>query len=75
MRDCGAQDVDCWTRQLRAAGWVPVRARTGQELPGSTVWRSPSGHLYRGPYGAWCQMLKREEYDLTECSGQTPESR
>jgi hypothetical protein len=75
MRDCGAQDVDCWMRQLRAAGWVPVRARTGQALPGSTVWRSPSGHLYRGPYGAWRQMVKREEDDGAESSSQRSESR
>jgi hypothetical protein len=60
MKDCGYQDVECWDRQLRAAGWLPVSARTGKEVPGSTVWRSPSGALYRGPYGAW-KVMKGEQ--------------
>lgn len=53
---CGYQDVECWVRQLRAAGWLPVSARTGKELIGSTTWRSPNGLLYRGPYRAWTVM-------------------
>ena len=32
---------------LRAAGWLP-------ETP--SRWRSPSGALYLGPYGAWKAM-------------------
>lgn len=56
MPDCGYQDVECWVRQLRAAGWLPVSARTGKEQPGSAVWRSPNGLLYRGPYYAWKVM-------------------
>ena len=55
-KDCGVQDVECWVRQLRAAGWLPVSARTLLEVPGSTTWRSPEGSLYRGPYRAWTVM-------------------
>lgn len=33
--------------QLVKAGWKQVR---------STVFKSPSGQYYRGPYGAWCHM-------------------
>jgi hypothetical protein len=53
---CGYQDVECWVRQLRAAGWLPVNVRTGSEVPGSTTWRSPHGLFYRGPYKAWTVM-------------------
>ncbi len=55
-RDCGYQDVACWERQLRAAGWRPWNCRTGQESRGSTTWKSPQGLFYRGPYGAWTVM-------------------
>jgi len=51
---------ECWIRQLRAAGWLPVNARTLKEVPGSTTWRSPGGSLYRGPYRAWT-VLKYQE--------------
>jgi hypothetical protein len=54
--ECGYQDVECWVRQLRAAGWLPVSVRTSKEVHGSTVWRSPHGLLYRGPYRAWRVM-------------------
>lgn len=61
MTDCGYQDVECWVRQLRAAGWTAVIARhrparfepTDQV---TTTWRSPNGLLYRGPYKAWTVM-------------------
>lgn len=59
--DCGYQDMECWVRQLRAAGWLPVSARTGAELPGSTLWRSPDGGIYRGPFGAWKVMAAARE--------------
>lgn len=36
-----------WIAQLLKAGWKQVR---------STVFKSPSGQYYRGPYGAWCHM-------------------
>jgi hypothetical protein len=57
---CGYQDVECWVRQLRAAGWRPVNARTLLEVPGSTTWRSPDKTLYRGPYRAWTVMKYQE---------------
>jgi hypothetical protein len=41
------QDVELWKSELRAAGWSPKF---------STAWESPSGVLYRGPYGAWKAM-------------------
>lgn len=41
------QDVELWLRELEAAGWRKYA---------STVWKSPSGHMFRGPYGAWCRM-------------------
>lgn len=43
-----------WTAELRAAGWVEVRLN---------VWRSPQGWLFRGPYGAWCEMLRQQGDD------------
>lgn len=55
-KPCGYQDVECWVRQLRAAGWLPVNVRTLKEVPGSTTWRSPEGSLYRGPFRAWTVM-------------------
>lgn len=54
--DCGYQDVECWERQLRAAGWRPWSLRKGEESRGSTTWKSPEGLFYRGPYGAWRVM-------------------
>ena len=42
-----AQDVEQWRRELRAAGWLEES---------STVWESPSGLRYRGPFKAWCVM-------------------
>ena len=45
-------DVRVWERDLLQAGWT-------RHLGMSTVWRSPSGALYRGPYGAWLVMNQR----------------
>lgn len=59
--DCGYQHVECWVRQLRAAGWLPVNATTGVEVPGSTIWRDPNGLLYFGPFKAWT-VMRNEEY-------------
>ncbi len=36
-------------RQLKKAGWVGVK---------TTVWKSPSGSYYLGPYQAWKQMQR-----------------
>jgi len=62
MGDCGYQDVECWERQLRSAGWLPWSFRRGIELRGSTTWKSPEGNFYRGPYGAWLEMNRREAF-------------
>lgn len=58
QRDCGYQDVECWVRQLHAAGWEAVAFRRGGPVvvPMGTTWRSPNGLLYRGPYQAWKVM-------------------
>jgi hypothetical protein len=40
-------DPDGWVRELIAAGWKEIRLH---------VWQSPSGALYRGPFGAWRRM-------------------
>lgn len=58
--ECGYQDVECWVRQLRAAGWLPVSARTLKEVAGSNTWLSPNGSLYRGPYRAWTVLRYQE---------------
>ena len=38
-----------WVRELEAAGWKRWRNRL-------TVWQSPNGYFYRGPFGAWRVM-------------------
>lgn len=55
---CGYQDVECWVRELKAAGWKAVAFRRGGmvEVERSTTWRSPAGLLYRGPALAWKVM-------------------
>jgi hypothetical protein len=53
------QDVELWIRELEAAGWRKVM---------SSVWKSPSGHLFRGPYGAWCQMYRCPELNVRSVS-------
>lgn len=44
-----SQDAEKWAADLAAAGWKKHRTQ-------STIWISPSGASYRGPYGAWCIM-------------------
>jgi hypothetical protein len=41
------QDSDRWVRELREAGWTSR---------GMTIWISPSGLWFRGPFGAWKAM-------------------
>lgn len=41
------QNVELWTKELLAVGWFEVSP---------TVWQSPEGKRYRGPFGAWKQM-------------------
>lgn len=40
--------IERWVTDLHAAGWTQVKV---------TTWRSPTGLLYRGPYGAWKVMM------------------
>lgn len=42
-----SNDVDLWLKELKEAGWRPMT---------STIWRSPTGKLFLGPYGAWKWM-------------------
>jgi hypothetical protein len=44
-----SQDVDKWIADLKAAGWA-------RHATHSTIWVSPWGAWYRGPYKAWCIM-------------------
>ena len=44
------QDIALWISQLIDAGWRQIRLN---------IWQSPSGEWYRGPYGAWQEMLRR----------------
>lgn len=51
--------IDDMKSQLLAAGW---RQRS------ATVWRSPTGHLYRGNYGAWRAMMAgQKEVENSSC--------
>lgn len=50
------QPAEQWIAELRAAGWLPWSPRLQREAVGSSVWRAPSGNLFRGPYGAWRAM-------------------
>jgi hypothetical protein len=47
----GLCDAELWERELLAAGWTKKSA---------TVWQSPTGALFRGPYGAWRMMKSLE---------------
>src|ERR1017187_6671969 len=44
------QNVELWERELTAAGWRPNNHHS------RTIWRSPSGSLHLGPFGAWKTM-------------------
>jgi hypothetical protein len=46
-----AQDVEAWIADLKAAGWVERRMN---------MWACPDGFLWRGPYGAWCELQRRK---------------
>lgn len=43
-------EVEQWKRDLEAAGWTAASA---------TAWYAPDGGLYRGPYGAWKELQRR----------------
>jgi hypothetical protein len=40
-----------WRRDLEVAGWLEINSITYQD---------PEGRLWRGPYGAWCELQRRE---------------
>jgi hypothetical protein len=46
---------ELWTMELEAAGWKKVL---------STLWKSPSGALFRGPYHAWELMRSHPELNV-----------
>lgn len=55
------QRPEDWVKELREAGWTAVRifhhpSRIEAVDHVTTLWRAPSGAIYRGPYGAWRQM-------------------
>jgi len=50
-------DVETWRRDLIEAGWIEESM---------TVWSDPEGNLWRGPYGAWCELQRRNERALGE---------
>lgn len=43
---------DRWRADLLAAGWQAIRHDT---------WKRPDGALFRGPYGAWCELQRSAE--------------
>jgi hypothetical protein len=51
--------MENWEQELLDGGWK--RERT-------TLWRSPHGDLYRGPYKAWQVMKSIEQWGLKRCS-------
>ncbi len=54
---CEAITPDQCKEELLAAGWKKVR---------NTLWQSPNGDHYFGPFGAWREMKRREDRDETE---------
>ena len=47
-------DPDGWRADLLAAKW-------GEKS--HTIWVDPNGAVYRGPYGAWREMKRRQRKD------------
>jgi len=45
-------EPEIWRSELEAAGW---------KYEGCFAWRCPRGFLWRGPYGAWSEMKRREQ--------------
>ena len=56
-------DIQMWERELREAGWRPWRHPRGHE--NNTIWVSPRGQMYRGPYGAWRVMQSIKQWGDT----------
>lgn len=51
------QDIQKWVSELEAAGWKKWRGN-------GTVWESPWGTLYRGPFRAWEVMKSGKRPDF-----------
>jgi hypothetical protein len=43
-------EIELWIKELTEAGW---------ERTHSTMWKSPEGERFRGPYAAWLVMKSR----------------
>ncbi len=56
-------DIDRWVRELTEAGWKPKT---------STIWSSPEGKLYLGPFGAWKQMRQETDADAIDINVPAP---
>lgn len=50
---------DDWNLELEDAGWKKIS---------STVWKSPWGHIYRGPSFAWNVMQSVKIWGLKRCT-------
>ena len=55
------QDAELWVKELEEAGWKRYMGK-------STIWQSPGGHLFRGPYKAW-QIMKASSKRFTDTHG------
>ena len=58
-REHRESEPEKWERELLEAGWTHYKIR-GRER--KFIWRSPSGEIYRGPYGAWRMMKSLEQW-------------
>ncbi len=47
-----------WESDLLAAGWRRVKLH---------VYADPDGYLWRGPYGAWCELQRRKASLVVTC--------
>lgn len=59
------QDVELWRRELREAGWTPIR---------HNLWKAPCGCLYLGPWRAWTVMLAYKANEVLECPNEHSQS-
>ena len=62
--DADVYGPERWIADLRAAGWREIRLN---------VWERPDGALFRGPYGAWCDLKTEEAWNglIAEDAGET----
>lgn len=52
-------ESEMWERELREAGWRPHTFR-GHER--KSMWVTPNGEMFRGPYGAWRMMQSLRQW-------------